>query len=119
MVGRECKSSTIAENATAVATNTTVGFPGRLAGGLGEAGDHRIPVEKPVGCSHERIGNLTFPVQQDQVYQVMLDLISKDGKTLAHNVYTDPFHHPKLPKGYPARMDRELGMRLWWAGMAE
>ncbi len=66
-----------------------------------------------------RIGDLTFPVKDAQVYQVMLDLTSKDGKTLARNVYIDPFHHLKHPKDHPGRMDHELGMRLWWAGLGE
>jgi len=69
--------------------------------------------------SHVRIGDLAFPVKQDQIYRVTLDLASRDGRPLAHNIYVDPFHHPKRPKGYPDRMDHELGMRLWWAGMSD
>jgi beta-mannosidase len=69
--------------------------------------------------SHVRIGDLAFAVNPDRVYRVVLDLASKDGRPLAHNDYVDPFHHPKCPKGYPQRMDQELGMRLWWAGMSD
>jgi hypothetical protein len=33
-----------------------------------------------------------------------------------HNTYANPFQPQPRPKGYPDRLDAELGMRLWWAG---
>lgn len=67
--------------------------------------------------SHVRIGDLTFVVKPDQVFRVVLNLFSKDGKQLAHNVYVDPFHEPERPQGYPERIDHEILMPLWWAGL--
>jgi beta-mannosidase len=67
--------------------------------------------------SHARVADLKFTADPGQIYHVMLNLESKDGKILAHNEYVDPFHHPQVPEGFPRRMDHELGMRLWWEGL--
>jgi beta-mannosidase len=67
--------------------------------------------------SRVRISDLSFPVTSVQVYRITLQLVSKDGRVLADNVYEDPFNHPPRPKGYPERMNHELGMRLWWQGI--
>jgi beta-mannosidase len=67
--------------------------------------------------SHARVTHLTFAVDPAVAYEVVLDLATKAGRPLAHNVYVDPFRHPARPEGYPSRMDDELGMRLWWAGL--
>jgi beta-mannosidase len=66
--------------------------------------------------SHQRIRDFNFVVQDDETYEVVLDLVATDGKVLAHNAYTNPFQPQPLPEGYPLHMDDELGMRLWWAG---
>jgi beta-mannosidase len=66
--------------------------------------------------SHQKIRDLTFPVAEGESYEITLDLVSPDGKILAHNEYVDPFRPQPRPQGYPERMDDELGMRLWWAG---
>jgi beta-mannosidase len=69
--------------------------------------------------SHQKIGDLKFEVKDGESYEVTLDLLSAEGKLLAHNTYLDPFHPQPRPKGYPERIDDELGMRLWWAGENE
>jgi beta-mannosidase len=66
--------------------------------------------------SHARLGDLSFAVEKDVAYRVVLSLRAPDGRELARNVYLDPFHHPQRPEGHPGRMDPEIGMRLWWAG---
>jgi len=66
--------------------------------------------------SHVRIAGLTFEVHPDLRYQVELVLRKSNGSILARNLYRDPFHPPAHPEGHPARIDHELGMRLWWAG---
>ena len=68
--------------------------------------------------SHVRVADLNFAAAPGRTYRVVLNLESKDGKILSHNEYDDPFHHPQRPEGFPERMDHELGMRLWWAGLA-
>jgi len=66
--------------------------------------------------SHVRIRDFNMAVNADEKYQVVLDLLAADGKTLAHNVYDNAFQAQPRPEGYADRMDDELGMRLWWAG---
>ena len=66
--------------------------------------------------SVQKIRDFTFSVEKAESYRVELELISPDGKMLAHNTYLDPFRLQPRPQGYPERMDEELGMRLWWAG---
>ena len=66
--------------------------------------------------SGQKIRDFTFAMKEGETYDVELDLSSADGKILAHNVYVNPFQPQPRPKGYPERMDDELGMRLWWAG---
>lgn len=66
--------------------------------------------------SGQKIRDFTFAMKEDKTYNVELDLSSADGKILAHNIYVNPFQPQPRPKGYPDRMDDELGMRLWWAG---
>lgn len=66
--------------------------------------------------SHQRIRDFGFTVQDGVSYSVVLVLLGPDGRVLAHNTYTDPFQPQARPKGYPERIDDELGMRLWWAG---
>ena len=66
--------------------------------------------------AHQRVADLSFEVHPDVQYQVSLVLRKSDGRVLARNLYRDPFHPPPHPEGHPARMDHELGMRLWWAG---
>ena len=65
--------------------------------------------------SHERIRNFDFAVKDGETYTVILTLLAKDGRVLAHNTYRNPFQLQPRPKGYPERMDEELGMRIWWA----
>jgi beta-mannosidase len=69
--------------------------------------------------SHQKIRDLNFEVKEGESYEITLDLLSAEGKLLAHNSYLDPFHPQPRPKGYPERIDDELGMRLWWAGENE
>lgn len=69
--------------------------------------------------SGQKIRDFTFPMKDGEVYTVELELWSSDGKVLAHNSYPDPFQPQPRPKGYPERMDDELGMRLWWAGESD
>jgi beta-mannosidase len=66
--------------------------------------------------SGQKIRDFTFAMTEGETYNVELDLWSADGRVLAHNVYANPFQPQPRPKGYPDRMDDELGMRLWWAG---
>jgi beta-mannosidase len=66
--------------------------------------------------SGQKIRDFTFAMKEGETYNVELDLSSADGKVLAHNIYVNPFQPQPRPKGYPDRMDDELGMRLWWAG---
>jgi hypothetical protein len=65
--------------------------------------------------SHKKIRDFGFPAKEGVTYNVVLDLMSADGKTLAHNSYRDPFAPQPRPEGYPDRFDEELGMQLWWA----
>jgi beta-mannosidase len=65
--------------------------------------------------SHQKIRDFNFAVEDGETYTVVLDLVGADGKALAHNTYTNPFRLQPRPKGYPERIDDELGMRLWWA----
>jgi Mannosidase Ig/CBM-like domain len=67
--------------------------------------------------SKVKIRDFNFAMKDGEEYDVKLDLTSPEGKILAHNVYIDPFKLQPLPKGFPERMDDELGMRLWWAGL--
>lgn len=64
--------------------------------------------------SKEKIRDFTFPMKEGEAYDVKLDLSSAHGKVLAHNVYVNPFQLQPLPRGFPERMDDEIGMRLWW-----
>jgi beta-mannosidase len=66
--------------------------------------------------SGQKIRDFTFSMNEGETYNVELNLWSADGTLLAHNVYVNSFHPQPRPKGYPDRMDDELGMRLWWAG---
>jgi len=65
--------------------------------------------------SHARVADLKFQIDPAVRYRIALELRGPDGRELAGNVYRDPFHFPAHPRGHPARMDHELGMRLWWA----
>jgi beta-mannosidase len=69
--------------------------------------------------SHARVADLKFKVDPAEQYRIDLVLRGADGSELARNLYRDPFHFPAHPQGHPARMDQELGMRLWWAGEQE
>jgi beta-mannosidase len=66
--------------------------------------------------SHLKIRDFSFDVQDAETYQIVLDLVTANGKVLAHNTYVNPFKPQSRPEGYADRMDDELGMRLWWAG---
>ena len=66
--------------------------------------------------SVQKVRDFTFAMKEGETYTVELDLWSADGKVLAHNIYVNPFQPQPRPKGFPDRMDDELGMRLWWAG---
>jgi beta-mannosidase len=67
--------------------------------------------------SIQKIRDFGFPVRKGETYQVVLDLVAPDGRVLAHNTYSDPFVSHPLPEGYPDRIDDEMGMKLWWAGL--
>ena len=69
--------------------------------------------------SKVKIRDFTFAMKDGEKYAVSLELVSSEGKVLAHNAYVDPFTVLGLPKGFPERMDDELGMRLWWAGLKQ
>jgi beta-mannosidase len=66
--------------------------------------------------SGEKIRDFTFAMKGGETYDVALELMSPDGKVLAHNNYSNPFQPQPRPEGFPDRIDDELGMRLWWAG---
>jgi beta-mannosidase len=65
--------------------------------------------------SHVRVCDLALPIKPAQPCNIALTLTDSSGKILATNMYRDPFDPPKQPQGHPARMDHEIGMRLWWA----
>jgi beta-mannosidase len=65
--------------------------------------------------SHQRVGDLRFPVEKSVEYRVFLTLHAADDRQIASNVYPNPFNPPPHPHGHPQRMDHEIGMRLWWA----
>jgi beta-mannosidase len=65
--------------------------------------------------SRVRICDLHLPVKAGRTCNISLSLTDATGKVLATNMYRDPFNPPKQPTGHPARMDHEIGMRLWWA----
>ena len=62
-----------------------------------------------------RVSDLSFPVEDDIDYQVCLFLHDSRGDVLAKNIYRNPFRHPLHPKGHPAYMSHEIGMRLYGA----
>jgi hypothetical protein len=68
--------------------------------------------------SHVRVSSLSFPVGKGIPHFVSLVLYGPNGQELARNFYPNPFSLQPRPKGYPERMDNELGMRLWWAGLS-
>jgi beta-mannosidase len=65
--------------------------------------------------SHRRLRDFEFTIKEGETYKIVLELLSPDGRVLAHNSYLNPFQPQARPRGYPDRMDDELGMRLWWA----
>jgi beta-mannosidase len=68
--------------------------------------------------SHVRVSDLSFPVSKGTPCYVSLILYGPHGQELTRNFYRNPFSLQPRPKGYPERMDNELGMRLWWAGLS-
>jgi len=66
--------------------------------------------------SGQKIRDFAFKMRADETYDLDLELSSPDGKVLSHNTYVNPFEPQPRPKGFPDRMDDELGMRLWWPG---
>ncbi|MBA3708197.1 MAG: beta galactosidase jelly roll domain-containing protein [Planctomycetes bacterium] len=60
-----------------------------------------------------RVCDLEFTVDPEQTYGVVLQLRDAHGAVIAKNSYVDAFTIPERLPGYPARMDHELGMRLW------
>ena len=66
---------------------------------------------------HAQVASIDWQPQAGVYYRVVLTLNGPDGKELTRNVYHDPFNPPKHPEGHPKRMDHEIGMRLWWAGI--
>ena len=66
--------------------------------------------------SVQKVLNFTFLQNEGQAYTVLLELVTTDGKVVARNRYTDPFRPQAMPRGFPGRVDDEIGMRLWWAG---
>lgn len=67
--------------------------------------------------SHSLAASINWQPQVGIHYRVALNLYKLNGKEIARNVYIDPFNPPKHPEGHPDRMDHEIGMRLWWAGI--
>jgi Mannosidase Ig/CBM-like domain len=68
--------------------------------------------------SHVRVSDLSFSVSKGTPCFVSMVLYGRNGQELARNFYRNPFSLQPRPKGYPERMDNELGMRLWWAGLS-
>jgi beta-mannosidase len=65
--------------------------------------------------SHQRLRDFNFAMKEGETYRIALELLARDGRILSHNSYLNPFKPQPRPKGYPDRIDDELGMRLWWA----
>ncbi len=60
-----------------------------------------------------RLCDFTFPVAKDIHYDVRLFVKDACGHMLTKNVYHDAFQHPAHPKGHPADLSHELGMRVF------
>ena len=60
-----------------------------------------------------RLCDLSFEVKDAVNYNAHLSIKDKNGKLLTTNSYKDAFHHPAHPRGHPARMNHEIGMRIF------
>jgi len=60
-----------------------------------------------------RLCDFTFDVRDKVSYRVNLFVKDVNGKLMITNVYKNAFEHPAHPKGHPANMSHELGMRVF------
>ena len=74
------------------------------------SGSQKIDIS---GDSVNRLCDLTFDVDKDEVYDVHFFVKDSKGQPLTSNTYKDAFHHPPHPKGHPGDMNHEIGMRVF------
>lgn len=80
------------------------------SGNVLASGAVRISVEGDSIC---RAANVSIDSSRSARLTVRLRLTDGSGRTLAENIYRDPYHHPDHPKGHPQRFSHTWGLRLY------